>query len=116
MINSDDKSTLPKRKPRKRKFYRVMFGVGDNARGFALENEDALPEVFHTVIGRRGFPDRSDKPRFLFDTRLGLPPRDLEQFGLHWLISDRMKSVLQTVDPAAFAFLACDVRFPRSTT
>jgi hypothetical protein len=37
-------------------------------------------------------------------------PQDLEEFHAYWLVSDRAKSVFQAVDPAGFAFLACDVR------
>ena len=34
-------------------------------------------------------------------------------FHHYWLISDRMKTVFEAVDPAGFAFVACDIRVPR---
>jgi hypothetical protein len=53
-----------------------------------------------------------EPPRFLFDKELGHFPRDLEQCSSFWLISDRMKMVLETVDPDGFAFLRCEVWLP----
>jgi hypothetical protein len=53
-----------------------------------------------------------EPPRFLFDKELGHFPRDLEQCSSFWLISDRMKTVLETVDPDGFAFLRCEVWLP----
>jgi Immunity protein family (Imm11) len=51
-------------------------------------------------------------PRSLFDKSAGRLPQDLEEVGAYWLVSDRTKSVFEAVDPAGFAFLACDVRPP----
>jgi len=36
-------------------------------------------------------------------------PRDLEIFSDYWLISDRMKAVLEEVDPGGVAFVRCDL-------
>ena len=116
MINDDVKSKTLKRKPGKRKFFKVMPGVGDGALGYVLENWRvlALPGRYSPgpPIGRRGFIEHSETPRFLFDKTRGRQPRDFEIYGVYWLVSDRMKAVLQAVDPAGCAFIACVVRFP----
>jgi hypothetical protein len=95
-----------------RKFYEMTSDYSAaGLPGFELANR-------HNLVGRnalhappsRGFPDYPEKPLFLFDKRKGRLPRDLEEFDAYWLVSDRMKVVLQAVDPNGFVFLACDVR------
>jgi hypothetical protein len=83
------------------------------APGYKLENRSALLQgrlSLSPPVGRRGFPDYPEPPQFLFDEKLGHFPRDLEQCSSFWLVSDRMKTVLQFVDPEGFAFLPCEVR------
>lgn len=53
-----------------------------------------------------------EQPRFLFDKKIGRPPRDIEGYVGHWLISDNMKAVFEAIDRDAFAFASCDVRLP----
>jgi hypothetical protein len=72
-----------------------------------------MKKLSYRHLGRRGFRDYPEVPRFLFDKKVGRSPRDLELFHAYWLVSDRTKSVFEAVDPAGFAFLACDVRLPR---
>jgi len=57
----------------------------------------------------RDFPEA---PIFLADAKLGAIHLDFEVHAGYWFISDKMKSVLQEVDPEAFAFLQCHVRSP----
>lgn len=100
-------------KPKARKFYRMSpdFGRG-GAPGFELENETTVNYGRITmghVPWRPGFPDYPEPPRFLFDKKLGRPPRDVEQFDVYWVVSDRMKTVLEAVDPDGVAFLKCEV-------
>jgi hypothetical protein len=78
----------------------------------------SAPGFQEVVEGRRpldapsaAFP-YSEVPRFLFDSRLGLPPRDLEAFRCYWLISNQLKTVLERVDPEGLSFLGCDVLLP----
>jgi len=49
-------------------------------------------------------------PVFLADARLGLIQRDFEEYSGYWFISDRTKTVLERIDPSAFAFLECRVQ------
>jgi hypothetical protein len=113
--NPADPSALKRgRQPKARKFYemdqdlRVRGGPG-----YILENESVLLQgqrLLSPPPGQRGFPELPEPPRFLFDKKLGHFPRDLEWCHSYWLISDRMKAVLEIVDPEGFAFLRCEVR------
>ncbi len=106
-------------KPRARKFYVMdpdarMGGMP----GYQMENKNVLLLGRHTLSpppGQRGFPDYPEKPRFLFDKKLGRLPRDIEEYHAYWLISDRMKAALESVDPDGFAFVQCTTRFPDGT-
>lgn len=60
--------------------------------------------------GRRGFPVYAERPRIVIGKRRsGPPPSDIELYHSYWLISDRLKSMFETIDLPAFAFQACDV-------
>ena len=65
--------------------------------------------------GRRGFRDYPVAPVFLTDEKLGRTDRDFESESEYWLITDRMKSALEEVDPAAFAFLKCRTKLSDGT-
>ena len=102
------------RKPKARKFYQVRpdFRSAGLA-GFQVENLSRLllgRLALGPAPGRRGFPSYPEAPRLLFDKKLGRAPRDLEQYHDYWLISDRMKTVLEAVDPDGGAFVRCEVR------
>jgi len=82
--------------------------------GFTLENEAKLLQgrpILGPEPGKRGFPSYPEPPRILIDRKLGRALRDFEQYSAYWLISDRLKRVLQAVDANGCAFVRCDVRF-----
>ena len=114
---SDEK---PEPIKRSRTIKRRFYQTGPNYRlggrpGFAMENADVLaPDtgVLEPPPGR-GFPNYPEPPRFLFDKKIGVAPKDIELFHHYWLISDRMKTVFEVVDPTGFAFVACDIRVPQ---
>jgi Protein of unknown function (DUF1629) len=116
MTSDNMKPVTRKRKPRRREFYLMTFDYNrQGKKGYLLENLPSLApdeKAIRPPPGRRGFRDYPEPPRFLFDKSVGHLPQDLEQFGNYWLVSDRTKSLFEAVDPAAFAFLACDVRLP----
>jgi len=109
-------STSVRRVIKKRKFYAVGYKIATRVSGFHLLNGDNLfkggPPTFLPPLGQRGFSDYPERPVFLSDAKLGRLHWDIEEYSGYWLISDRMKSVLQGADPEAFAFLQCDVRTP----
>jgi hypothetical protein len=81
--------------------------------GFALENEAKLLQgrpILGPETGKRGFPSYPEPPRIVIDRKLGRAPTDFEQYSEYWLISQRLKRLLQAVDADGCAFLQCDVR------
>jgi hypothetical protein len=61
-----------------------------------------------TKDGPWRFPVFVETPRFLFDRKLGRPPRDVENIDVFWIISREMKAVLETADPEACEFRPCE--------
>jgi Protein of unknown function (DUF1629) len=103
--------------PRKRKFYWVDPRFASRASGFELLNGERLFKDGAIILAPPsgqwcGFRDYPERPVFLSDAKRGRIHRDFEVYCGYWFISERMKSVLQGVDPEAFAFLQCDVRLP----
>jgi Immunity protein family (Imm11) len=86
--------------------------TGGRAAGDRIENKMTLTQgrgVLYPPIGARGFPAYSEPPRVLIDKKFGRPLRDLEECNGYWLIPDRMKKVLESVDAEGFTFVECEV-------
>src|SRR5689334_4011168 len=106
-------SRNPKRRPHAPKLYHVGQDFRIRTRpGLKMENFDSLGagRVLLPPQGKRGFPPLAETPRLLIDKSLGRLPVDWEQFDGFWLVSDRMKSVLEAVDRDGVAFLRCETR------
>ena len=105
-----------RRAAKSRKFYIVDTQVRSRAAGLRLVNDDELfrdgVPILSPPDGRRGFRDYPVMPVFLANEKAGRIDRDFEIYSGYWLITDRMKSVLETVDPDASEFLKCDTRLP----
>jgi len=98
------------RKPKGRKFYKMNVDyVHGGKPGFRLENADTVERYLHGWRSDPYYSKLPERPRFLFDKKLGRPPRDLEGYVGHWLISERMKVVLEEIDGDAFGFISCEV-------
>ncbi|PWT83980.1 MAG: hypothetical protein C5B58_05525 [Acidobacteria bacterium] len=107
---SDGKSKSARRRPqaRRRKFYRIGPDYRRGGKpGFRLEDNSVIP------YGAQRLPDFAEPPRVVFDESAGDLPSDLEPCARFWLIPDRTKAVLETVDPRSFLFVLCDVRVPQ---
>ena len=103
------------RKPKRRSFLKIDADYNRGGKpGFVLENDDVIIRYLWRTIDPR-YSEFPEKPRFLFDKKLGRPPRDIEGYVRHWLISDKLKVVFEAVDRDAFAFASCDVRLPDGT-
>jgi hypothetical protein len=104
---------------RPRKFYIIRSQARSRPKGLKLMNGRELfggrPDILWPPEGRRGFRDYPVAPVFLADAKVGRIDRDFEDESEYWLITDRMKSALETVDPEAFAFLKCATKFPDGT-
>jgi hypothetical protein len=102
------------RRPQARKYYIMSESFAHKLADFEIENIDGLLGDALTLdppTGRRGFPVYPERPRVVIGKRKsGPPPSDIEPYHSYWLISDRLKSVFESVDPSAFAFQACDVK------
>ena len=84
--------------------------------GFELKNHDALfrkPDVMMMPPpGRRGFRDYPELPLFVADKR-GRLHWDLDTpVPYYWMVTEKMKSLMEALDPEAFAFMQCRVQFP----
>ena len=116
MSEQDNRKTPRQRKPKARKFYILNYGFGEKPKDFEVENLAVLRGSAGSLAppkGRRGFLVYPETPRVVIG-KLGKkasPPTDLELFHSYWLISERLKVLFEELDPEAFAFLACDVRF-----
>jgi hypothetical protein len=126
-IHSDELRSarnMASRKPKARKFYIISYSLRHRKADFEVENKNALiaasgalhpPSSLGTYAlfpppGRRGFPVYHERPRVIIGKRRsGPPPSDIELYHSYWLTSDRLKSLFESIDPPAFAFLACDV-------
>jgi Protein of unknown function (DUF1629) len=103
---------------------RRFFQIGPDwrllrAAGFALENEAKLLQgrpILGPDPGKRGFPPYPEMPRIVIDRKLGRAPTDFEEYSEYWLVSDRLKRVLEAVDTDGCAFLECDVRHAQGTS
>jgi len=102
------------REPKIRKFFLMDRDyAATRAPGYRIENKTRLlrsGRILGPEPGRRGFPNYPEAPRVLIDTKFGRPLRDWEECSQYWLISDRMKAVLEEVDPQACAFVKCEMR------
>jgi Protein of unknown function (DUF1629) len=108
---------------RRREFYKVGCSVRSRAGRYTLLNGDRLfpgygrPDA--TPAKRSAFlkpgvslQDFPEAPVFLADEKVGPIHWDFEIDTGYWFISDKMKSILQALDPEAFAFLECHVLSP----
>ncbi|MFK4500991.1 hypothetical protein ABIF86_005282 [Bradyrhizobium japonicum] len=106
-------SPTERRKPKAPKLYRVGLDFRIHTPpGLQMENIVVLSgnRPLMSPRGKRCFPPLSEPPRLLIDKSLGRPPVDWELFHDFWLVSDRMKSVLEAVDREGVAFLKCETR------
>jgi hypothetical protein len=103
------------------KFYRITEKTVGRGSGFELLNGRALfrehpkalppPRALHPPLGQRGFREYPEMPVFL----VGAQIRDFAEYSGYWFISDRMKAVVERIDPNAFAFLQCRVQMRDGT-
>lgn len=97
------------RKPKAKKYYRVGLDFRfHTAPGLRMENIGG--RTLMSPPGERNFPTLSEPPRLLIDRSLGRAPNDWELFHDFWLVSDRMKGLLEAVDRGGVAFLRCESR------
>ena len=109
------KPTTRERKPRERKFFVVDGQTASRASGFEVLNGDKLISGgVAAFLPAPGLPFREylEQPLFLADEKRGRIHRDLEIHSGFWFISEKMRSVLQAVDPEAFSLIECSIQSP----
>jgi hypothetical protein len=113
MTKQPGQMTLSQRRPQARKFYIISYSFAHKLADFEVENQAVLRGsalALYPPAGTRGFPVYPEKPRVVIGKRKSGPlPSDIELYHSYWLVSDRLKSLFEAVDPPAFAFQACDV-------
>jgi Protein of unknown function (DUF1629) len=57
-------------------------------------------------------PEFVEPPRFLIDSTLGRPVKDLENYDGFFFISPALKAILQMLDPSACQFRVCETVLP----
>jgi hypothetical protein len=118
-IGSSKGASKVRRAAKSRKFYILRSQARSRPKGLKLINGAELfggrKDALWPPEGRRGFRDYPVAPLYLLDAKRGRTDRDFEDESEYWLITDRMKSALEEVDPAAFAFLKCDTQLPDGT-
>lgn len=111
----------PKRrrvKAKDRKFYVVCIGGFHTAPGCEMENLAALTNGRQVLIPPReqGFVPFPESPRLVIDKSLGRAPADWELFHDYRLVSERMKNLLERLDPKGVRFVRCETRYQDGLT
>ncbi|MCT8357355.1 DUF1629 domain-containing protein [Xanthomonas citri pv. anacardii] len=101
--------------PKKGEFFHLQPDVrrGGKGHGVVFENRDALLTPPRLILKPKdgGFPALREIPRLIYHPSEGVLPEDLEGgFSGYWLVSERLRRVMEMVDPAAFEFAETDYR------
>jgi Protein of unknown function (DUF1629) len=98
---------------KKRRFYDIRSSWGRN--GFKVVNAGHWIKTLSPFSHDNYFGAGREMPVFNANPKEGRIDRDFEQWFGFWQISDRMKTVLDQVDPEAFDFLQCQVQLSDGT-
>ncbi|CAD0331326.1 hypothetical protein CFBP498_22010 [Xanthomonas hortorum pv. vitians] len=107
--------TTTTNQPKKGEFFHLQPDVrrGGKGHGVVFENREALLTPPRLILRPKdgGFPALREVPRLVYHPSEGVPPEDLEGgFSGYWLVSERLRRVMEAVDPGAFAFVETDYR------
>ena len=86
---------------------------GGKGHGVVFENEKALLTPPRLILKPKagGFPSLRETPRLVYHPHAGVPPQDLEGgMSGYWLVSARLRQVMEAIDPEAFIFTNADYR------
>ncbi|MDP9838927.1 hypothetical protein J2T09_003699 [Neorhizobium huautlense] len=96
-------------------YFQISPFFAGGLHGLELENQENLVSFPIVMLGppvgqKYGFGDFSEKPVLRPNKKsYKNPPKDFEQFHSYWLVSRRVKSVLEKFDPESVSFVECDV-------
>jgi hypothetical protein len=98
-----------------RRFFRFGPDIrgGGKGHGVRVANKEALITPGLIIFAPPpekgyGFAKLPEKPHLIHDRKLGKMPRDLEGLAGYLVVSERLKQLFETVDPAGFEFVECD--------
>ncbi|MDX3931655.1 MAG: DUF1629 domain-containing protein [Stenotrophomonas sp.] len=106
---------IAKNEPKAGEFFQLQPDArrGGKGHGVVFENEQALlmPPRLILQPSTGGFPPLRETPRLVYHPREGVPPEDLEGgMSGYWLVSERLRQVMEAVDREAFVFADTDYR------
>jgi len=101
--------------PKKGEFFELLPDARRRGKGHGVifENEQALLTPPRLILqpDEGGFPPLRETPRLIYNPMEGALPQDLEGgFSGYWLVSERLRNVMESVDAEAFAFADTDYR------
>lgn len=101
--------------PKKGEFFQLQPDAtrGGKGHGVIFENEQELLTPPRLILQPKtgGFPPLRETPRLVYNPREGVLPEDLEGgMSGYWLVSERLRQVMEAVDPEAFVFAKTDYR------
>ena len=108
-------ANIAKHEPKTGEFFQLQPDArrGGKGHGVVFENEQALlmPPRLILQPSTGGFPPLRETPRLACHPREGVPPEDLEGgMSGYWLVSERLRQVMEAVDREAFVFAETDYR------
>lgn len=106
--------------PRKGEFFQLQPDArrGGKGHGVVFENEQTLLTPPRLIVKPKagGFPQLCEIPRLVYHRSEGVLPQDLEGgMSGYWLVSERLRQVMEAVDPGAFDFVDTDYRVADSS-
>lgn len=111
------KTPRTKREKERSYFHMIVRTGGGPGASIELDNPDEVIKPPMTTLSPMPYREHRGykgcypiSPRFVFGKKKGPMPRDIEEYAGHWLVSDRLKAVLEQVDPEGFDFAECDIR------
>jgi len=84
---------------------------GGKGHGVVFENAKRLCTPPRLILRPEegGFPPMAEKPLLVYSAKKGSLPQDLEGgMSGYWMVSERLRDALVSVDPAGFEFVECD--------
>ncbi|WP_232627719.1 imm11 family protein [Methylobacterium sp. Leaf118] len=95
-----------------RKYFIVSHDRNKSLPGLILINESTIstsgdPTFVLRDSSVRGFPPTKEVPYIKYIKSRGRKPKEFEKFRDFWLITNRVKEFLESVDAEAFVFMSC---------
>ena len=102
--------------PAERSLFRMEPAYASALDTYVIQNERELltdlprhsPRMFARQRRGPGFWPMAERPRVVIGSRCKILNREFDLMRAFWIVSERCRDVMSSIDGAAFAFLACD--------